>query len=117
MKFWADENFRGDILRGLLNQHPELDVIRVQDTYLMSIADPDLLEEASKVGAVLLTHDIRTIPPFANRRVAEGKPMSGVIVVAQNMPVKEAIYELAIFIGASREGDFINRVVASHFYR
>lgn len=110
MKFWADENFRGDILRGLLNQYPELDVVRVQDTHLMSTPDPDLLEEAAKIGAVLLTHDIRTIPPFANKRVAEGKPMSGVIVIAQNMPVKEAIHELAIFIGASQEDDFVNRV-------
>jgi predicted nuclease of predicted toxin-antitoxin system len=110
MKFWADENFRGDILRGILNIYPNLDIIRVQDTELMSIKDPNLLEEASKVGAVLLTHDIKTIPPYANQRVAEGKPMSGVLVMAQNIPVKRAIEELAIFIGASNENDFINRV-------
>lgn len=44
MKFWADENFRGDILRGILTIYPNLDIIRVQDTPLIQMKDPNLLE-------------------------------------------------------------------------
>lgn len=34
LRLLADENFNGDIVRGLLLQKPDLDVIRVQDVGL-----------------------------------------------------------------------------------
>lgn len=34
LKLVSDENFNGDILRGLYRQRPELDVVRVQDVGL-----------------------------------------------------------------------------------
>ena len=110
MKFWADENFRGDILRGILTIYPNLDIIRVQDTSLIQIKDPDLLEEAAKVGAILLSHDIKTIPTHANNRVAQGKLMPGVVIIHQLMPLKQAIDGLSVMIGAGNESDFINQV-------
>ena len=49
--------------------------------------DPTILEWAARHGLVLLTHDRKTVPPFAYDRVASGLAMPGVFVVAGNMPV------------------------------
>jgi predicted nuclease of predicted toxin-antitoxin system len=66
LKLATDENFNGNILRGLLRQNPHIDVIRVQDTDLYQADDPAVLEWVAKEGRVLLTHDVRTMPGYAN---------------------------------------------------
>ena len=110
MKFWADENFNGDILRALLRIYPDLDVIRIQDTDLIESTDEHLLEEASKVGAIILTHDVQTLVPFAYQRLFEEKLVTGVIAIPQTMALGFAIDELVTLIGISTEKDFINRI-------
>jgi hypothetical protein len=47
---------------------------------------------------VLLTHDRKTIPPFAYARVAAGLPMPGVFLVSNDMPIGQAIDELLIAV-------------------
>jgi len=65
LKLVSDENFDGDILRGLYRRRPDLDVVRVQDVGLSATADPDVLAWAGIEGRVLLTHDRDTMPNFA----------------------------------------------------
>jgi hypothetical protein len=43
IKLASDENFDGDILRGLIRRMPELDIVRVQDVGLASMPDPAIL--------------------------------------------------------------------------
>jgi hypothetical protein len=40
IKLASDENFDGDIVRGLLRRVPELDIVRVQDVGLAGSPDP-----------------------------------------------------------------------------
>ena len=40
----SDENFNGDILRGLYRRRPDLDVVRVQDVGLKAASDQTILE-------------------------------------------------------------------------
>ena len=47
---------------------------------------------------MLLTHDRKTIPPFAYARVTAGLPMPGVFLVSDDMPVGQAIEELLIAV-------------------
>lgn len=44
MKLLTDENFFGQITRGLLAKKPDLDLVRVQDVGLMGMDDPTILE-------------------------------------------------------------------------
>ena len=44
IRFLADENFDGRILRGLLLQDSTIDVVRVQDVGLIEADDPAILE-------------------------------------------------------------------------
>lgn len=73
----SDENFNGDIVRGLSRRQPALDIIRVQDVGLRQTPDADILDWAAGQGRVLLSHDVSTVPPAAYQRIVEGKPMAG----------------------------------------
>jgi hypothetical protein len=63
---------------------------------LAEATDPLILEWAAEHGLVLLTHDRKTIPPFAHDRVAAGLPMPGAFLVSSEMPVGQAIDELLV---------------------
>src|SRR3954471_2660128 len=93
-RFLADENFDGPIYRGLLAREPTPDLVRVQDVGLMQTPDPDILEWAAGQGRVLLSHDVSTVPPAAYQRVGDGKPMPGVFLVSDRMPIGQAIEEI-----------------------
>ncbi len=92
----SDENFSGDILRGLLDRIPEIDLVRVQDVELPGAKDPEILEWAAAELRVILTHDRRTFPGFA---YDSGLAMPGVIVVSDQISAGQAIDELTLLRG------------------
>ncbi len=98
IKLLTDENFDGDILRGMLRRMPDLDVMRVQDIGLSQTPDPIILAWAAANQRILLTHDMKTIPDFANDRVRAGELMPGVFLVNDQMPKGQAIEELLFAI-------------------
>ncbi|MBI4602207.1 MAG: DUF5615 family PIN-like protein [Planctomycetes bacterium] len=79
LRFAADENLNGAIVRGLRRRKPDLDILRVQDTPLSGAEDPEVLEWAAVEGRVILTHDVRTMTYHAEERVRAGKRMPGVV--------------------------------------
>lgn len=90
---------------------PELDILRIQETELVEGEHPAILEMAAHDGRILITHDHRTMPGHAWDRVAEGKPLSGVFVIKQNMPVAQAIEELLTLAECSSEDEWRDRVI------
>ncbi len=104
LRLVSDENFNGDIVRGLFRRHAKLDLVRAQDVGLMQTPDPEILEWAASQGRVLLSHDVSTVPPAAYQRVGNGKPMPGVFVVPDRMPVGQAIDEI-LFLSGDVEPD------------
>jgi hypothetical protein len=98
LKLVSDENFNGDILRGLYRRRPDLDVVRVQDIGLSATPDPDVLAWAAAEGRILLTHDRDTLPNFAYDRVRAGQAMPGVFLVSDRMPVGQAIDEILLAV-------------------
>ncbi|MFI5455028.1 MAG: DUF5615 family PIN-like protein [Isosphaerales bacterium] len=73
-----------------------MDCVHVRDVGLAAAPDPTILQWAAVQGRVLLTHDRKTIPPFAYARVVAGLPMPGVFLVSGDMPIGQAIDELLI---------------------
>ncbi len=59
---------------------------------------------------MLLTHDIKTIPDFAHKRVASGLPMPGAIIVRSTLPIAIVIDELVIIEAASAPEDWTDGV-------
>lgn len=47
MKLLSDENFHGDIVRGLFLRQPNLDLVRIQDIGLRAVDDPAILDWAA----------------------------------------------------------------------
>lgn len=80
MRLLADENFSGDIVRGLLLRRPHVDLIRVQDAGLEGMEDADVLAWAADNDRIVLTHDRSTMPAFAYTRVEAGEKMPGIFV-------------------------------------
>jgi hypothetical protein len=111
LRLISDENFNGDIVRGLFRRHPDLALVRVQDVGLMQTPDADILEWAAGEGRVLLSHDVSTIPPAAYQRIAVGKPMPGVFIVPDRMPVGRAIDEILFLALDVEPGEWKDQVL------
>jgi hypothetical protein len=94
----VDQNFNGHIVDGLMQRDPDLDLLHVRDVDLAAASDPTILEWAAMQDRVLLTHDRRTIPPFAYARVAAGQRMPGVFLVSDDMPAGQAIDEILLAV-------------------
>ena len=94
----TDENFDGDILRGVRRRLPTLDIVRVQDVGLATTPDQTILAWAAAEGRVVLTPDRETMPNFAYDRVRAGQAMPGIFLVSDLMPKGQAIEELLLAI-------------------
>lgn len=107
----SDENFNGDIVRGLMLRRPALDLIRLQDIGLAEADDPTILAWAAADNRILLTHDRATMPDFAYARVVPGQPTPGVFVGNDRMSIRQAIEELLLMEACSERGEWAGLVV------
>ncbi|HAO11379.1 MAG TPA: hypothetical protein DCQ51_09470 [Planktothrix sp. UBA8407] len=106
LRLLSDENFNGDIVRGLFLRQPDLDLLRVQDVGLRKVDDPEILDWATSNGRILLTHDRATMPDFAYERLSQGQQMSGLFVINDRMPVRQVIDELLLLIDCSEQDEW-----------
>jgi predicted nuclease of predicted toxin-antitoxin system len=111
LRLLSDENFNGDIIRGLLLCRPDLDLLRVQDVGLGEANDPTILEWAAANSRILLTHDRATMPDYAYARVVANKQMSGVFVLNDRISVRQAIGELLLMDACSEQAEWAGLVI------
>ncbi len=102
----SDENFNGDIVRGLRLRQPNLDLLRVQDVGLREVDDPAILGWAADNERILLTHDRATMPDFAYERLVREEPMPGMFVINDRMPIRQAIDELLMLVDCSEQAEW-----------
>ena len=110
LRLAADENFNGDIVRGLLRRNPKLDIVRIQDAELSGADDTSVPEWATDEGRVVITHDISTVAKHAFDRVAAGQPMPGVFEVKSVAPIGKTIDDLILLAECSHEGEWEGQV-------
>ncbi len=110
LQLLIDQDIDQDILRGLMRRVPELDAVTAYDIGKSEAPDPELLAWAAEAGRVLVTHDRRTMPAHAARRLAEGDDIAGVIVVSRRIPISTAIDELEIAVLCSEPEEWKNLV-------
>ena len=102
----SDENFNGDIVRGLFLRQPNLDLVRVQDVGLQEVDDPSILAWAADNKRIILTHDRATMPDFAYERSVKEEPMIGLFVINDRMPIRQAIDELSLLIDCTEQAEW-----------
>ena len=110
LRLAADENFNGDIVRGLLRRNPTLDIVRVQDVGLSGADDRSVLQWAADQGRILVTHDVSTLAKHAFDRTAAGQPMPGVFEVPSVGPIGRAIADLMLLVECSLDGEWEGQV-------
>jgi len=111
LRLASDENFNGDIVRGLLFRLPELNLVRVQDVGLEGAIDPVVLGWAAENERIILTYDRATLPNFAYERVVAGEAMPGVFVINDRLAVGRAIDELVLVATYSEASEWVSRVL------
>jgi hypothetical protein len=111
VRYLADENFNGDVLRGVRRHRSDLDVVRVQDVGLSSASDPEVLEWAAREGRIVITHDVSTLVGFAYERIRAGLPVPGVMIASDALGIGEAI-DLIVLCGRSRSSSRVHRRLA-----
>ena len=111
LRLLADENFNGDIVRGLLLREPHLDLVRVQDVGLAGAEDSEILAWAAENKRIVMTHDRASLPDYAYQRVAAGQEMSGVFILNDRFPVAKAIDEILLMVACSEQEEWGGRAV------
>ena len=106
-----DENLNHTILRGVLRAVPHLDYRLVAAAGLKGADDPAVLGFAAREDRVLVTHDVRTVPKHAYERVRAGLPMSGVIVVPDDLAIGRAVQDLAILAECAEPAEVQSLVI------
>ena len=110
VKFQADADLDGRILRGLRRAAPEIDIRTAADAALAGLKDPEVLRIAADFGRVLVSQDRRTMPAhFA--RFTSGAQSPGVILLREATPISTAIEELVLIWNASEAEEWIGRLV------
>ena len=97
--FLADEDLDARVLAACVNladaYELQIDVVRVQDVGLMGASDPSILEWAAQNGRVVLTHDRRTMVPYAWDRINDRLPMAGVVLLRRHHSPGDAGHAIA----------------------
>src|SRR5262249_9701345 len=111
LRLVADENFNGDVVRGLMLRQPDLDIVRVQDVGLAGADDPDILAWAAENNRIVLTHDRATMANYAYERVAAGETMAGVFILSDRLPIGKAIEETLLLAACTEQAEWVGRAV------
>jgi predicted nuclease of predicted toxin-antitoxin system len=111
LKLFADEHIPTPLIEGLLTRQPDLDIVTVQDAGLRSAPDPELLEWAAQEQRLVIPNDVNTLLDYAYQRVAEGKPIPGVIAVPVGISFGRAIEDVLMLAIASRPDEWDNQVI------
>lgn len=108
VRFLADANFDQDIVSGLWRRRPEVEFALPQEFIPDGTGDPEVLAIASGLDAILVTHDVRTMPlHFAN--FVKGSRSPGLIIVPSRLAIATVIDELALIWEASSPDDWIDQ--------
>jgi len=111
LRFLSDENFNGDIIRGLLLRRADFNLVRIQDVGLSGLDDPAVLAWTAENNRIILTHDCTTMPDHAYTRAAAGQPMPGVFIVSDRIPTGQVIKELLLIDSCSEQAEWSGLVL------
>ena len=111
LRLLIDENIDHRILRGLLRRIPQLDFIIPARAGLAGLPDPELLRWAAREDRTILTHDVQTMPPYAEQLLIQGEPMAGLIVIPDRLAIGDAIADLELLLGCLSQSDLRDQIM------
>src|SRR5881396_1422760 len=82
IRFQADADLDGRIVRGLKRRSPDIDIRTAADAGIAGLKDPDVLRLSAETGRVLVSQDRRTMPAHFAEYVSVATS-SGVILLRE----------------------------------
>ena len=110
VRFQADADLDGRVLRGLKRVAPEMDIRTAAEAGLKGLDDSDVLRIAAGSRRVLVSQDRRTMPAHLYE-FAVGSNSPGAILLREGISIAEAIDELSLIWSASEAEEWANRLV------
>ncbi|OUC15291.1 MAG: hypothetical protein B0A82_08050 [Alkalinema sp. CACIAM 70d] len=110
IRFQADADLRQAIVTGTLRRQPSIDFQSANEAGLEGVKDPEVLAIAARDSRVLVTHDRKTMPIEFGQFITS-KNSSGVLILAQNLPISEAIEAIILVWEASTAEEWINQIM------
>src|SRR2546421_11960978 len=98
IRLLIDENIAGAVVRGVRSRLADLDLVRVQDVGLRTATDEVILEWAAAEGRVIVSRDRHTLIGLAYDRVKAGRPMPGVLMLKEGIPIGQAVEAILIAV-------------------
>jgi hypothetical protein len=99
-RFLADHDLNEAIVDGVCRREPSAQFTRAREAGLARQPDPELLEYAATQGLIVVSHDVNTMPYHASDRLARGRPLPGLLMVRQTLPLSTAIDQLVLIWSA-----------------
>jgi len=109
VRFQADADLNQNIVTSVLRSNPNIDFQTAASGGLIGLEDMKVLELAANCKRVLVSHDKRTMPMWFADFITT-KTSSGILIVSQDLPVKEAITSLLLIWSASDAEEWVNRI-------
>ena len=110
LRLLIDENINHRLLRGLKCRLPHLDYVLVKQIGMSGSPDLELLRWAAMKTRIIVTHDKKTMIPYAQHLLRFGEPMAGVIFVPEQMAIGRAISDLELTVAGLSQTEMRNRI-------
>lgn len=111
LRLASDADVHGELVRGLFRRMPGIDLLRVQDVLPERAHDREILAWAASDRRVLMTRDRNTMVGFAQRRIAAGDYMPGLIVTTSRQSIGSALDDIQLIVELMSEEEMQKQVI------
>jgi Domain of unknown function (DUF5615) len=111
VKFQADADLNQDIVTGLLRREPTIDFQTADAAGLLGLPDLQVLELAANEGRIVISHERRTMPKWFAEFI-NTKTSAGLLIVPQDLPLRDAIEDLFVIWAVSNAEEWVNRIAS-----
>lgn len=109
VRFLADANFNQKIVAGLMLRERAIDFALPQEMIPERMKDPDILDLAYLSSRIVVSHDVRTMPRWFDECVEERR-CAGLILVPDNLPIRDVIQDLLMIWHLTEAHEWVNRM-------
>jgi len=109
-RFLADEDLRMEIVHAARRLEPALEILVVGEVAPKGIDDSAILDFAFRERLIVVSHDVSTLRPEAERRVRDGRGIAGVLLAPQRSLSRAVAESLMLIWAASDAEEWIDRI-------
>jgi hypothetical protein len=111
VRFQADADLDGRVLRGIRRAAPEIEIRSAADARLAGVPDIEVLRRAAEQRRVLISQDRRTMPAHFRQYRSAGVTSPGLILLREGISIAAAIEELVLIWSANEGDEWTNRLL------